>query len=120
MRWAPPLAFGPRPFGPRPSPLMGNPIPYPGGKLAPIARGIAGRLGFRAVLLPPYRADTNKPPPLRIFGRRIFPEVFIILQKSWQNFLWLLLFSKIFRLRRAFIIIFFSEGQIWTPWGSIF
>ena len=59
-------------------------------------------------------------PPLRIFGHRIFPEVFIILQKSWQNFLWLLLFSKKFRLRRALIIIFFSEGRFWAPWGSIF
>ena len=60
------------------------------------------------------------PPPLRIFGGRIFPEVFIILQKSWQNFLWLLLFSKNFRLRRALIIIFFSEGQIWALLRSNF
>ena len=67
-----------------------------------------------------YRAINNNPPPLRIFGGRIFPEVFIILQKSWQNFLWLLLFSKKFRLRRALIIIFFSEGQIWALRRSIF
>ena len=35
-------------------------------------------------------------------------------KKSWQFFVWLLLFLKKIRLRRALIIIFFSEGQIWA------
>ena len=62
-------------------------------------------------ILEPYRTINNKNPPLRIFGRRISPEVFIILQKSWEILKRFLLFSKKFRLRRAFIIIIF----FWRP-----
>ena len=50
--------------------------------------------------------------PLRILGLRNFPEVLIILQNSGQNLARFLLFSKKFRLRRAFIILFFPEGPI--------
>ena len=57
---------------------------------------------------------------LRIFGLRDFPEVLIILQNSGQNLARFLLFSKKFRLQRAFIIFLFSEDQIWALRGSIF
>ena len=69
------------------------------------------------MLLCDYRGNNNKNPPLRIFGLRIFTQVLIILLFSDQNFLLLLLFSKKIRLRRAFIILFFSEAKFGHPGG---
>ena len=45
---------------------------------------------------------------------------FFLFQKILAIFFWFLLFQKKFRLRRALIIIFFSEGQIWALRRSIF
>ena len=59
-------------------------------------------------------------PPLKDFWPPDFSIGFYYSKKSWQFFFWFLLFQKNFRLRRALIIIFFSEGQIWALRRSIF
>ena len=73
---------------------------------------------LRVALSTRYRAYNNKP-PLKDFWTPDFSTGFYYSKKSW-HFFQVLIIPKKFRLRRALIIIFFSKGQIWALWRSIF
>ena len=59
-----------------------------------------------------YKVGLYTSPHLKDFRAPDFYMVFVILKNPGKNLGWLLLFSKKFRLRRAFISLFFSKHQI--------
>ncbi len=63
-----------------------------------------------------YRAYTNKTPsPLRIFDRRIFPEVFIILKNPGIFFLALIILKKIPPAAGSYYYIFLRRPNLGPP-----